>query len=194
MRVMGKDIMSLALREPLLSDGDLVLRPWESSDTEVVLAAGRDPVVARFRYSLPGSGAGAREWLAAVASERVAGERLELAITEGGIAVGSVSLTDFEHGNAMVRYWLLPGGRGRGLATRAVRLLVGWAFSELRIGRVAAFIEVDNGASQRVLERCGFVREGLLRKHMEGRDGHRVDSLIYGLLPDDLESRGALVS
>lgn len=191
---MGKDIMSLALPEPPLFDGNLMLRPWESSDAEVVLAAGRDPVVARFRYSLPRSDAGAREWLAAAASNRVAGERLELAITEGGVVLGSVSLTDFEHGNAMVRYWLLPEGRGRGLATRAVKLLAGWAFSELRIGRIAAFIEVDNVASQRVLERCGFVREGLLRKHMEGRDGHRVDSLIYGLLPDDLESRTALVS
>ena len=113
---------------------------------------------------------------------------MELAVAEGNAVIGSVSLTDFEHGNAMVRYWLLPEGRGRGLATRAVKLVAGWAFSDLGVGRLAVFIEPENVASVAVVERCGFLREGLLRRHMVGRDGRRVDSLIYdGLLPEDLD-------
>lgn len=44
----------------------------------------------------------------------------------------------------------------------------------------------DNHASQRVAERCGFIREGLLRSYEE-RQGRRCDLVVYSLLPDDLE-------
>jgi RimJ/RimL family protein N-acetyltransferase len=87
-------------------------------------------------------------------------------------------LTDFEHGNAMVRYWLLPEGRGLGLATAAVTFLASWAFTTLAIGRLAAFVEVENTPSWAVLERAGFVHEGSLRQHMEDHDGNRVDTLL----------------
>ena len=79
-----------------------------------------------------------------------------------------------------------PEGRGRGLATIAVRLLVGWAFSVLEIGRLAALTEPDNTASRAVLERCAFVREGRLRQHLTDHDGNRLDTLLYSLLPADL--------
>ena len=115
----------LALPDRVLADGEVVLRVWDASDVQVVLAGGLDAIVSRFRYSLPRSPDGARDWIAAVSADRLSGSRLELAVTEGNAVIGSVSLTDFEHGNAMVRYWLLPEGRGRGLATRAVKLCRG---------------------------------------------------------------------
>jgi RimJ/RimL family protein N-acetyltransferase len=178
------DPLPLPLPEPPLSEEALLLRAWEQHDAEVVLAAGLDRLISRYRYSLPRTSDGAQAWIAATTTDRLAGTRLELAIIESDMPVGSVSLTDFDHGNAMLRYWLLPEDRGRGLATRAARLLVAWAFSTLRLGRLAAFIEPDNQASRGVLERCGFVQEGLLRQHMTGHDGNRVDTLMYGLVPD----------
>ncbi len=152
----------------------------------MLLAAGRDPLISRYRYSLPHTPDAADEWIAWTETDREKDRRLELALAVDGVPVGSVSLTDFKHGNAMVRYWLLPAGRGRGLATTAVRLLAGWAFSTLGIGRLAALVETDNTASEAVLERCGFVGEGRLRQHMPDHDGNRVDTLLYGLLPADL--------
>jgi RimJ/RimL family protein N-acetyltransferase len=59
-------------------------------------------------------------------------------------------------------------------------------FHELALARLWLQIEPENVASQRVAERCGFVREGRLRSHFEGRYGGRVDVLIYGLLPGEL--------
>ena len=56
----------------------------------------------------------------------------------------------------------------------------------LELARLWLQIEPENVASQRVAERCGFVREGRLRSHFEGRDGEHVDVLIYGLLPGEL--------
>lgn len=85
----------------------------------------------------------------------------------------------------MVRYWLLPEGRGRGLATTSVGQLATWGFSTLAIGRLAAFVEVQNSTSWAVLERAGFVREGRLGRHMADHDGNRVDTLLYSLLPAD---------
>jgi RimJ/RimL family protein N-acetyltransferase len=163
-----------------------VLRAWEQQDVAVLLAAGRDELVSRYRYSLPRTEDAARSWITATEAQRVSGERLELAITEHSTPAGAVTLAEIAHGNAMVRYWLLPEARGRGVATRAVRLLAGWAFSTLGLGRLAAFIEFESRASAAVLERCGFVEEGRLRRHMTSQDGERVDTLLFGLLPEEL--------
>jgi RimJ/RimL family protein N-acetyltransferase len=184
----GAHVIALPVPVPALSEAALMLRPWEQRDANVVLAAGLDELISRYRYSLPKSADAAATWIAATTSDRLAGVRLELAITEHGIPVGSAAVAELDHGNAMVRYWLLPEGRGRGLASTAVRLLADWTFSVLDLGRLAAFIEVDNLTSAAVLRRCGFVEEGRLRRHLTNHAGHRVDTLLYGLLPEDLPS------
>jgi RimJ/RimL family protein N-acetyltransferase len=83
-----------------------------------------------------------------------------------------------------IGYVLAPAGRGRGAATRAVRLLVGWGFDELRLERIELVIADGNAASERVAERTGFVREGVLRsKHF--KEGLRQDTGIWSRLPSD---------
>jgi len=179
-------VVGLPVPDPPLARAQLRLRPWRANDVTAAAAAGNDPLISRYRYSLPKTERAADEWVAACEIDRIAATRLELAIANPVTPVGSVSLTDFEHGNAMVRYWLLPQARGRGLATTSLRLLSAWSFAHLQVGRLAAYVEPDNRASCAVLERCGFVQEGRLRQHMTGHDGTRVDTLLYGLLPDEL--------
>lgn len=87
-------------------------------------------------------------------------------------------------GQAMLGYSLLPEARGRGLATRAVALLAGWAF-DIGLARLWAGTRPENVASQRVLEKAGFRREGVMRGRLPGPAGTRVDSVLYGLLADD---------
>lgn len=178
--------MAVPVPDPPLAQAQLRLRPWRATDVTAAAAAGNDPLISRYRYSLPKTERAADEWIAACETDRIAATRLELAIANRVTPVGSVSLTDFEHGNAMVRYWLLPQARGRGLATTAQRLLSSWAFAHLEVGRLAAYVEPDNRASCAVLERCGFVQEGRLRRHLTGHAGTRIDTLLYGLLPDEL--------
>ncbi len=176
---------------PELSCELATLRPWTPGDIAALVTAGNDPVVRRFRYSLPIDEPGASEWLARREVNRLSGSGIELAIahSDGGPALGSITLWDIDprHRNAMISYWLGPGARGHGLASAAVRLVAGWAFGELGLARLALFVEPDNLASQRLADRCGFVREGRLRSHGEGRSGARVDSLVYGLLPGELK-------
>lgn len=81
-------------------------------------------------------------------------------------------------------YWLAPSARGRGLATRTVRLPAQWAFTRLSIARLELTCAPDNIASQRTAERCGFTREGVLRSHIPFRGGRR-DTVVFGLLPGE---------
>ena len=179
---------------PSLTDKLVALRPWAPPDIGCLLAAGNDPVVRRFRYSLPVDADGASEWLARKEAQRLRGSAIELAIADaaGAAARGSISLWDLDPGydHAMISYWVGPGARGRGLAPAAVRLMSGWAFEELRLARLALLIEPDNLASRRVAERCGFVHDGTLRGHFAGRGGSRVDALVYGLLAAAAAKRG----
>ena len=166
------------------------MRQWGLADLPALREAGSDPTIQRFRYSVPTTELDARRWLARLETDREAGARLELAITvrPSADAVGSISLADFAHHSAMVRYWLLPAARGRGIVSAAVRLLAGWAIDALLIARLWMQIEPDNHPSRQVGESCGFVLEGRLRSHWETKEGRRCDLLIYGLLPEELWS------
>ncbi len=89
-----------------------------------------------------------------------------------------------ERGRANLEYWLVADARRQGLVARAVRLAAGWAFAELRVGRLQIWTEPDNTASQRVAQAAGFTREGVLRAYDEIAS-RRVDSVMFSLLPGD---------
>ncbi|MFG2058692.1 GNAT family N-acetyltransferase [Micromonospora sp. NPDC048930] len=121
-------------------------------------------------------------------SHWLAGRSADLAILDAatGTVAGGCALVYDEPatGQAMLGYSLLPEARGRGLATRAVELLADWAF-DVGLARLWAGTRPENVASQRVLEKVGFQREGLLRGRLPGPDGARTDSFSYGLLAAD---------
>lgn len=98
--------------------------------------------------------------------------------------VGEVGLRMEDRGRANLEYWLGAHARGQGLAVRAVRLAVGWAFATLDVGRLQIWTEPENTASQRVAEAAGFTREGVLRAYDE-IDGRRVDSVFFSRLATD---------
>lgn len=100
--------------------------------------------------------------------------------------LGHVFIERGEDSRASVGYWLLEEGRGVGRATRAVRLMASWALPEMRLGRLELHTDPENVASQRVAERAGFTREGILRAYDGRRDGTRADAVVYSLLPQDV--------
>jgi RimJ/RimL family protein N-acetyltransferase len=89
-------------------------------------------------------------------------------------------------GLASVGYWLRAEARGRGAAARALRVVSRWALEELGVERLYLTTAPDNVASQRVAERAGFTREGVLRAYLPIPKGRR-DSVMFSLLPSDLE-------
>lgn len=82
-----------------------------------------------------------------------------------------------------IGYWLYPHARGRGVATKTARALAEHAF-DLGVRRVVAHVKVGNNKSERVLERAGFIREGISRS-MSTSDGGRIDKTVWSLLPGE---------
>lgn len=107
------------------------------------------------------------------------------AIEAGGALAGGIGYVlhgDVERGSAEVGYWLGVAFWGRGIATQALRLLNGEAFTrqpELR--RLYALPFASNAASARVLEKAGYRREALLRESAV-KDGVIQDQWLYALL------------
>lgn len=186
----GACMAGLPLPTPPLSDDVVALRPWSAADVPAQLAAFSDAAFQRFSDWEPRTEADARRSLVEQEQARRRGEQVELAVVardDRDVVLGGASLNgvDLSQGRAAVGYWLAPEARGRGFATRSVRLLAGWAFEDLGVVRLELTCGPDNRASQRVAERCGFTREGILPSHMPFKGGRR-DTVVFSLLPDDL--------
>jgi RimJ/RimL family protein N-acetyltransferase len=108
---------------------------------------------------------------------------LAIVAAPDGELLGSISLLRiaWRHQRAEVGYWLAPAARGKGHATRAVRLICAWGFSTLGLERIDLLAATGNHASQRVAERSGFQREAVLRSYMSAGTG-RLDMVAFGLL------------
>jgi RimJ/RimL family protein N-acetyltransferase len=85
-----------------------------------------------------------------------------------------------------VGYWVVASARGRGICTAALRLVSRWALEELELQRLELITDPDNRASQRVAEKAGYRREGVLRAHLRHPDGRIRDSVMFSLLPGEL--------
>jgi RimJ/RimL family protein N-acetyltransferase len=168
-----------------LADGEVALREWRASDVEAMVEPLNDPAIARWtRVPSPYTREDAVEFLAQVDAGLATGEALSLAMASpsDGALVGSIALhvTSWEHRRGNIGYLVFPTARGRGLAPRAVRLLAGWAFEHAGLARIGILTRVGNEASQRVAQKAGFTREGVLRAYMDG------DMVSWSLLPDEL--------
>jgi RimJ/RimL family protein N-acetyltransferase len=80
---------------------------------------------------------------------------------------------------------LLPQVRGRGYGTQVHQLLAHYLFAHTTVHRIEADTEIDNIAEQRVLEKAGFTREGVMRG-CGWRDGKWRDGVTYSILRTDL--------
>lgn len=88
------------------------------------------------------------------------------------------------HGVGFLMYWIAPEHRGNGYVTEGTELLLDHAFRDRRLAKIAAHVLATNPASQSVLEKLGFTREGIARQECFV-DGERVDMYHYGLLAEE---------
>jgi RimJ/RimL family protein N-acetyltransferase len=188
-------VTALRAPDPPLSDGVVALRAFTLDDVAWVTEGCRDPEVARFTgVPAPYEEGHAREWIGRHEDFRARRAALQLAIVaaDDGTPLGSVGLEsiDWDQRRGDVGYWVGPWGRGRGAAPRAVRLLAAHAFEVLGLQRIEIVPYAANAASQRVAEKAGAKREGVLRSYFVAR-GTRHDCVMYSLLPDDPPGAGA---
>ena len=184
---MREPTLRLSLPQDGISDGAVVLRMPTEDDVDGLLVAVADPEL-REAANMPNlSRAEALASIAHLPSLMASGRMLPMTAldTPAGDVVGGGILhhLDAERGIVEIGYWVLPDARRRGIATRIARLLADHAFA-LGVERVAAYVNVDNPASERVLERAGYTREGVVRS-MPKPDGRRVDKTLFSLLPGE---------
>lgn len=106
-----------------------------------------------------------------------------------GFLVGGAGLVltrGMKSHRADLGYWIIAEYRGRGLVRAAVRALVRHGFSELGLKRIQAWTTLSNEVSQRILEKEGFAREGLLRGYQQS-EGVLLDGYLYARLSDGTE-------
>ncbi|MFJ3644184.1 GNAT family N-acetyltransferase [Streptomyces sp. NPDC090108] len=156
---------------PTASLPALRLRPWQSDDVHAVVTAYRDAALRRWLTSTVRDDVEARRWVDTQRQGWADGTRFSFAVVEecgetSGAAVGhvTVKLGDDE-GSAEVGYWTAAEARGRGLISRSLETVVQWAFSDeapVPLTRLDLVHAVDNHASCRVAERCGFEFEAVM--------------------------------
>jgi ribosomal-protein-alanine N-acetyltransferase len=116
------------------------------------------------------------------------GLTLPFTVRLDGRLAGQVTLDNVVRGamrSGNIGYWIDEAVAGRGVASLAVALVCDHAFGRAGLHRVQADIRPENGPSQRLVERLGFQREGLLRRYLD-IDGDWRDHYTYALLAEDL--------
>jgi RimJ/RimL family protein N-acetyltransferase len=177
--------LPLAYPDPPLADDLVSLRAWRKGDIATVIEASRDPYIPKVTsVPAPITKGAAERWLERqdVRSRSGLGISLAVAEAERDEAVGAVVLMHRGRGVYGLGYWLLPGARGRGFASRAVALLVEWALAQKGVGELEALVEPWNEQSIRVAERAGFVRDRLLPGEISvsGREADVVRYVLGG--------------
>jgi len=169
--------------DPPLTDGRVVLRVSESRDLPAIEAGIHDPDVIRWIGPTQGSATD----VIAMNRERWASGSPTLSICERDstcIGLVWINVPEADQATGWVGYWLLPRARGRGLATRAVRLVSSWALREMGVTNLRLTTEPENGRSRRVAERSGFLHTGMLH-HQATIDGRLIDQVVYELVPEE---------
>jgi RimJ/RimL family protein N-acetyltransferase len=100
-----------------------------------------------------------------------------------GTKIGRIG--HFMFGNLLeIYYYLVPSERGKGFGTEAIMIMVDYLFLSRELMRVQAMPDVSNIASQRVLEKTGFTKEGIIRKSGFNR-GKWCDDCLYSILREE---------
>lgn len=157
------------------------LRPWRSDDADALLSHANNISVAkqlRDRFPHPYTRTNAIAFLKHCVS---VDPPTNFAIQVGAEAVGGIGFVpgnDIERYSAEIGYWLGEQHWGRGIATEALVLATTHAFDRFNLLRLFALPFADNLGSLRVLEKAGYVREGILKASCV-KYGHPRDQALY---------------
>lgn len=171
----------------------LVLRALEERDNDMLLELINDPDTEFLLggWSFPVSSHDQNRWYEGLQNSH---DTLRCIVEkkEENTSIGTVMLTniDYKNGTANIHIKLAnETNRGKGYGSECVRALVAYAFAELRLNCIYAHIHALNEPSWRMFEKCGFIREGVLRSRLYKR-GRFIDVYSYSILVSDQRNIG----
>ena len=183
----------MAVKKQVLTNGKIILRPFNLQDAKLVYKAiseSMDALIPWLQfchtdYSIEET----RLWLSSRDEDRKAGKSYDFAIidAESSAFLGGCGLNQLndEYKMANLGYWVRTVRTGRGIATAVVLLLAEFGFKELKLNRIEIIVDVENKRSQRVAEKTGAVREGVLRNRLIVH-GQVRDVVLFSLIPKDI--------
>jgi RimJ/RimL family protein N-acetyltransferase len=176
-----------------LIEGPILIRTLREEDVSALFEAARESIAevspwlpwCHENYSIEET----REFIASRELASEGGEWYSFGIFEkdGGRFLGGVGINFINrvHQMANLGYWVRTSAAGRGVATSATRAVARFGFEQLGLQRIEIVAAVDNIPSQRVAEKAGAVREGVLRKRLLIR-GKPQDAVMFSLVREDL--------
>ena len=176
---------------PRMFGARIMLREFEQADLEPMRRWVTDPDTTRYlsdTFTVPQTYEQTAQYLDGLLSGSNPGVHLVIADLMSGDYLGQCDLmkiTTYSR-KASLAIVLGPEHQGQGHGAEAIRLLLELAFDHLNLNRVQLRVHAGNARALRCYEKCGFVREGVLRQDMY-TDGQYSDSVIMGILREDWE-------
>jgi RimJ/RimL family protein N-acetyltransferase len=161
-----------------------ILRRWLEGDEESLQKHADNPNISTFlmdRFPYPYTIQDAISWVTFMQQQQ---PLTSFAIIINGQACGGIGvdlMDDVSRKTAEIGYWLGEPYWNRGIITEAVRILTDYAFKNLDIIRLQAGVFSKNSPSMRVLEKAGYVKEGILRNAVI-KNGEVMDKHMYAIL------------
>lgn len=189
---MGDWMMKKTMAFPILETDRLVLRRIEQSDAMSILTYLSDDEVMK-HYGLEPfqsveDALNEISWYESILDENT-GIRWGITLKEENKVIGSCGFLEMvaQHHRSDIGFELSKQHWGKGLASEALEAVVTYGFKEMNLQRIQALIEPPNIPSQKLVEKHGFVKEGLLRKY-EYTCGKFDDLYMYSLLKEEFDA------
>ena len=119
-------------------------------------------------------------------------DRADFTITYKGEPAGLIGLLNIDNKHRKAEYYITLGGsefKGKGIATIASKLLIEESYHKYKLNKIYLYTEVENKSAQRLFERIGFIKEGLLKEDLI-QEGRKIDRFIYGLFVEEYLAKG----
>ena len=164
---------------------EVSIRRFEKTDIPKKVEWINNPENNQFlHYDIPISVESTEKWFDSHAGDDT---RYDAVIEADGVPVGIIGLLEIDRKNSKAEYYVTIGEtsyKGKGVAKAASRLILEYGFETIGLNRIYLFTEIENVAAQKLFERLGFVREGVMRQDIVSR-GKYVDRIVYGFLKED---------
>lgn len=177
----------------MLETNRFFLREFVNEDWKAVHAYASQEIVSQYQPWGPNTEKETQQYIVDVLDQQLAKPRSNFTFAvvwkETGevIGAGELSAIDNVNRSGEIGYILHPDYWRRGIATEVTLLLIEVGFREKELNRISASCDLQNKGSQKVLEKSGMVKEGLLRQNLRMKKGWR-DSLLYSILKTEYMS------
>ena len=175
-----------------MTDFKIALRPYQTDDVPLLFEAASESIADIYPWMTwchPGyTLAESEEWVPHCMAEREAKRAFDFVVVDQatGQFLGAVGINQINtlHQFANLGYWVRSSCAGHGIAVIATRACARFGFDKLGLKRIEIVAAVGNRRSQRVAEKAGATREGVLRQRLKTGDVWQ-DAVMYSLLSED---------